>query len=253
MANRRTKKVADNGSELIIDFTKKVITDGNELLRKLHRSSLEYVTESAFTIIGNVEKGCIPVYVNTDTETRKRSREVETAEKDAIDNFRAKIIKAKDEYAKGINVPELETLTKDIISYCLKKGYQGSAMMYLQVLGEMENSQENTEFIHNAVKEVVSGYAERLMLTGVTYKDRALSAIYQAQIGEYGEGVKDIPIQEYINAYNKTEIEAFGYSLTILKLNKKTNKHTMMTQENYDKFFTKKETRRKQLESMHLL
>lgn len=235
-------------------FTRHVIAEGNELLQKLQRSKLEYVTESAFTIIGRVEKGGVPVYVKTDEETRNSSMKVEKAEKDAIDNFREEIIKAKTENLGAI-VPELETLTKDIIYYCLQKGYQGSAYMYLMVLGEMENSQENTEFIHNAVKEIVSGYAKRLMLTGSSYKDRALAVIYEAQTGGFGEGVENMPIQDYFNAYNNAEVNPFGYALTILRLSKKikVDKITTMTQENYDKFYTKKETRNKQLESMHLL
>jgi len=223
-----------------------VIAEGKELLDILYYSDLRFITDSAWYKMYKTENG-IPYYNKANEQIRKAYGEIEEKEKDAIDKLREKIMSAKAEFATNT---ELQTLVKDVISLCVKKGYQGCAMMYLRTLGEMPNSPENTEFIHNAVKGVVSGYARRLIATGITYKDRAMAAIYSAQTGSYGEGVKSMPIQEYIDAYNTTKVTAFTKIMSIDTLNKKTTKHTRLTQENYDEFYRQAERRRKEIEGI---
>ncbi len=169
-------------------------------------STIEYVTDAATKKIDYSLN--TPRYVAVPEEYHSKCWVAQDEEKNRLDSFRGKVAQfRKLEYFSKSTLKEMDNLIKDIITYSIQKGYQGTASEFLRYYANgatVATDKGKDEFIMNAVKGIIGGYAKRTLLTGEWYGDRAAVTIYEAQHGDFGTMAQTLSEKELIETFNTT-------------------------------------------------
>lgn len=196
----------------ITDITRgeKIIETGRDLLESIKKNSIvQYVTDGADKKFSGAFWH--PEYRDVPEKVYQKYWEAQDKEKSQLDDFRNQIAQFKNlNYYSQANLKYMDELLRDILVYCVQKGYQGTAAMYLRDYAKSVGTAFETDYaeknriIKTAINGIIAGYAKRTLRTGYWYGDRALQTIYAAQTGEFGPMAKLIPITELIAVFNST-------------------------------------------------
>lgn len=196
--------------KFIEDITreKEIIKAGRDMLEDIKKNSIvDYVTDGAdkkfFDELGR------PQYEDVAKSFYSKYYEAQDKEKSLLDSYRSQIAQFKQfGFYSQTNLGDMDHLIRDIISYSIKKGYQGTAAMYLRDCAKSVGAlfdratPPKDEFIRQALNGIIGGYARRTLLTGYWYGDRALQTIYAAQNGDFGIHAKSVPVSELLEVFN---------------------------------------------------
>ena len=205
---------------LEIERAKKIIRSGRRMLGEVKNNSIiDYVTEGADTKLDT--SSTKPRYVAVPKDTYTALWEAQDKEKEIIDAFCPKIRDFRSlKYFGASDIGDMDILIEQIISYSIKKGYQGTAAMFLQeyaadraIVGAPYKA-----FIQDTVKQIIEGYSKRTLLTGQWYGDRALQIIYEAQHGDFGPYAQLLPIEELLETFNTACADESRPELTIRRM-----------------------------------
>ncbi len=195
-----------------------MVEDINNLFEelKVKKSEIFYITEVAEQYIVGVN-GEKRIYQKNEYQPKKINYIY--TEKDALNSMFWKIKNALiTNNLQDEQIDDLRNKVESVIKRCVDVGYHAVGLEYISLLGQgrLATKSAKQEQIDEKVKtylmETVRGYAMRSITCGKVYKDRVINNIIKPmQSLKFGEKASQIPIQEFVDRYNKSNFSVRDY------------------------------------------
>lgn len=195
-----------------------MVEDMNNLFEELKakKSEIFYITEVAEQYIVGVN-GEKRIYQKNEYQPKKINYIY--TEKDALNSMFWKIKNALiTNNLQDEQIDDLRNKVESVIKRCVDVGYHAVGLEYISLLGQgrlatkSAKQEQIDEKVKNYLMETVSGYAMRSITCGKVYKDRVINNIIKPmQSLKFGEKASQIPIQEFVDRYNKSNFSVRDY------------------------------------------